>query len=86
MRLDITKIDDRIKRLQELKRLLSDAEMASVVFECVISNDLESPPPLPPPSPRVVESQDSTASLPDGVEGIMNEVLEEGRWKRSVLK
>lgn len=52
MHLDIAKIDERIKRLQELRRIASDPEMASLLLEClsgdgseVASYAVESRPP-----------------------------------------
>jgi hypothetical protein len=89
MRLDITKIDDRIKKLQELKRLLSDTEITNILFECLTTNESENakPMPMPPPIPRVVpESPDFAANLPDGVESVMNEVLEGARWNKKGVK
>jgi len=35
MHLDLAKIDERIKRLQELRRLASDPEIATVLMECL---------------------------------------------------
>jgi hypothetical protein len=86
MRLDITKIDDRIRKLQELKRLLSDTEITNILFECLTANEPESAKPMPPPSPRLPESPDFAANLPDGVESVMNEVLEGARWNKKGVK
>ena len=50
MHLDIAKIDERIKRLQELRRIASDPEMASLLLECLSGDEsasyaVESRPP-----------------------------------------
>ena len=39
MRLDITKIDERIQRLQELRRIANDPEMAQLLSEFLISEN-----------------------------------------------
>jgi hypothetical protein len=41
MRLDIAKIDERIKRLQELRRLACDPEIASILLECLTGDESE---------------------------------------------
>lgn len=41
MHLDLAKIDERIKRLQELRRLASDPEMASILLECLTGDEHE---------------------------------------------
>jgi hypothetical protein len=87
MRLDITKIDDRIRKLQDLKRLLSDSEMTSVLLECVVSNEQESHRSAPPPPiARAAEAPDFTSNVPDGVESVLNEVMEGTRWNKREVK
>lgn len=39
MRLDLNKIDERIKKLQEIRRIASDLEAASILLECITSED-----------------------------------------------
>lgn len=41
MHLDVAKIDERIKRLQELRRIASDPEMASLLLECLSGDESE---------------------------------------------
>ena len=41
MHLDIARIDERIKRLQELRRIASDPEMASLLLECLSGDESE---------------------------------------------
>lgn len=43
MRLDVAKIDERIKKLQELRRVASDPEMASLLVECLTGDESEIP-------------------------------------------
>lgn len=40
MRLDIARIDDRIRKLNELRALISDPEMQSLLLDCLTSDDL----------------------------------------------
>jgi hypothetical protein len=43
MRLDLAKIDERIKRLQEIRRIAADPEMASILLEYVIADGADAP-------------------------------------------
>ena len=42
MRLDLRKIDERIKKLQEIRRIVSDPEAATILLECLTSEDEQS--------------------------------------------
>jgi hypothetical protein len=52
MRLDIRKIDDRINKLQEVRRIASDPEMIAVLAEFLTSEE-ESREPLSEPKPAI---------------------------------
>ena len=41
MRLDVAKIDERIKKLQELRRIASEPDMANLLLECLTGDDSE---------------------------------------------
>jgi hypothetical protein len=43
MRLDISKIDNRIERLQEIRRIAVDPELTSVLLEFVVTDETELP-------------------------------------------
>jgi hypothetical protein len=78
MRLDIAKIDDRIRKLQELRRLAADPEMVGLLSECLVKED---------------EGRDRLADRPSGegagrstgaaedASDVVREVLE-GTWNR----
>jgi hypothetical protein len=42
MRLDLQKIDERIKKLQEIRKLASDPEAVTILLECITSEDEQS--------------------------------------------
>jgi hypothetical protein len=86
MRLDTTKIDARINRLQELKRLLSDSEMTNVVLECLVNNESDGQKPAAPPISRISETSEYSPDMSDGVEKVMSEVLEGTRWGKREFK
>ena len=44
MRIDTAKIDEKIKRLQDLKRIASDPEMVRLLLETVSDNSVETQP------------------------------------------
>ena len=39
MQLDITKIEERIKKLQEIKRIAADSELVSMLLEFIVHDD-----------------------------------------------
>lgn len=85
MRLDIKKIDDRIAKLQELRRIASDPELVSVLAEFVTSDDesaLEPPPQVKPaaePAPAPEKAQSSGMSeLDEVVRGVLEASAQPG--------
>jgi hypothetical protein len=53
MKFDVQKIDERIKKLQELRRLATDPEISSLLSEFVTvgeESSLPSEPPIPMPA------------------------------------
>lgn len=79
MRLDIKKIDDRIAKLQELRRIASDPELVSVLAEFVTSDDesaIEAPPPPvkpaaePTPAPEKAQAA-GMSELDEVVRGVL---------------
>lgn len=45
MRLDVEKIDERIKKLQMIRQLADDPEMVTILFEFVLSDESRTVPP-----------------------------------------
>ena len=68
MRLDLQKLDDRIKKLQEIRRMLSDPEMASMLME-LVSPDDSRPAPV-----EMVAAQEAGAPQDADVTEILKEV------------
>lgn len=74
MRLDLSKIDERIRRLQEIRRIASDPEAATILLECITSEDERSDRPSPAKDagigvPRQSDkASDLVANVIDGVE------------------
>ena len=80
MRLDVTKIDDRIRKLQELKRVASDPEMASIIMECV-SHDQGAREITPEPPQIAPTPNDAMGSLSEDASDVVKGVLA-GHWNR----
>lgn len=55
MRLDTNKIDERIKKLQEIQRIAADAEMLQILFEFI---DMDGGPANHRPVGTSVEAKD----------------------------
>ena len=52
MQLDITKIDERIQKLQEIKRIAADSELVRMLLEFIVHDD-EWTAALPAASPAI---------------------------------
>jgi len=88
MKFDIQKIDERIKKLQELRRLATDPEISNLLSEFVTVGEERSQPPellvhmpgniepIAMPGPEV--TNDLIKEVVDGVEAPPNGVL----WSR----
>ena len=82
MRLDLAKIDERIKRLQELRRIASDPEMARILLDC-LSMDEEARERLPEPHPKAeVVGSRSQPLEEDPSDVVVRQVLEESWGKK----
>lgn len=77
MRLDIKKIDDRIAKLQELRRIASDPELVSVLAEFVTSDDeivtntAPAAAPAAEPAPSAAKTQAGMTELDEVVRGVL---------------
>jgi len=86
MRLDIAKIDDRIKKLQELKRIASDPDIADMISQCLTPDEVpvSAPPAVPvvetPKTPA--ESENNTQGKPDEADAMIQSILSGGQWGR----
>ena len=83
MRLDLAKIDDRIKKLQEVRRIASDPEMAGILLEFLTADDQRSAPaPLPGPADAVGDNGATRSG--DDVNQLVKAVLDGTRWDKRV--
>jgi hypothetical protein len=88
MRLDIAKIDDRIRKLQELKRIVSDPDIAGIISQCLTADDAAAPLNFPETGP-VMESaaapperEAGAQGRSDGAEALIQSVMAGGQWNR----
>jgi hypothetical protein len=78
MRLDIAKIDERIKKLQEIRRIASDREMMSILLECLTTDEAEITSRLVEPQKDLAEIDEfhqPTASANDPIKDEAEELL-----------
>lgn len=83
MRLDIQKLDERIKKLQEIRRIAADPELATILLEFMSTEETVAEPVLVPKlddtsTPRVDNTHDV---VKDVVNGTSPEVRD-GLWSR----
>ena len=74
MPLDINKIDERIKKLQELRKIAADAEMAKLLSEFMTDED--SLMSLPPVQSKAAAAEAALNPKPDEVSQFVKGVLE----------
>lgn len=73
MKLDIQRLDERIKKLQEIRRIAADPEMVSILLEFVLPEDRVSVP-----LHTTTAGADGAQAPQDDVEGLIkNELLKE---------
>jgi hypothetical protein len=78
MQLNIRKIDERIQKLQEIRRIAGDPEMVTLLMEFIATEDARMEPVPAPKADAVAAAHPSDAD-------IMNQVVnakEEGFWPR----
>ncbi len=68
MQLNIRKLDERIQKLQEIKRIAADPELVAMLLEFIAADD-EKPSAAAPPKPLTV-----TIPRPDDFD-IVNQVM-----------
>ena len=71
MKIDIQKLDDRIKKLQEIRRIASDPELATILMEFVSPGEaVAEPVPVQKPdhisTPRVDNTHDLVKDVVNG--------------------
>ena len=71
MKLDIQKLDERIKKLQEIRRIAADPEMVSILLEFILPEDDSA---MLPPSPAVAAGNGAAPPSEDEVEGLLKGV------------
>jgi hypothetical protein len=78
MQLSLKKIDDRIQKLQELRRIAADPELVAMLFEFIATEEDRKLPVAPPREPVAF------AASPDDV-SIVNQVVNGMDSKESSL-
>lgn len=83
MRLDIQKLDERIKKLQEIRRIAADPELATILLEFMSTEEVVAEPvSVPKPGDISIPRVDNTQDLvKDVVNGTSPEVRD-GLWSR----
>ena len=74
MHLNLRKIDERIQKLQEIKRIAADPELVAMLFEFIGTEEERKAvaPPLPPPP----SGKDATVFAPNADDvSIVNQVV-----------
>ncbi len=84
MRIDIQKLDERIKKLQEIRKVAADPELATILLEFMSTDDV----PAPPLAAKVEEITVPSPAVPDTRE-LMHDVISgngpdthDGLWSR----
>jgi hypothetical protein len=79
MRIDIQKLDERIKKLQEVRRIAADPELATILVEFMSAEDvLAAPVSMPKPDDLSTPRVDNTH---DFVKDVVSEARD-GLWSR----
>jgi hypothetical protein len=83
MRIDIRKLDERIKKLQEIRRIAADPELTMILVEFMDTDDTVSEPVLVAKLADVSSpGVDSTRELVKEVVAGTNPDAREGLWSR----
>ena len=84
MRFDVQKIDERIKKLQELRRIATDPEISSIISEFVTTGDEHSQPPMAVSVERIDKPTPESANdlINDVVHGGAEAPSNGGLWNR----
>jgi hypothetical protein len=83
MRIDMRKLDDRIKKLQEIRRMAADPEFSMILLEFMDTEDAVSEPVLVAKLEDVsTPGVDSTHDLVKEVVAGTNPEAREGLWSR----
>jgi hypothetical protein len=70
MKLDVQRLDERIKKLQEIRRIAADPEMLSILLEFILPDNEHAP--MPQPAGNTAQTQH------DDVEGLIEDELLKG--------
>jgi hypothetical protein len=73
MQLNIRKLDERIQKLQEIKRIAADPELVAMLLEFIAADD-EKPSAVPAPKPLAIaiprpDDTDIVNQVMNGLEG-----------------
>lgn len=69
MQLNLRKLDERIQKLQEIRRIAADPELVSMLFEFIATED-ERTEPVP-----AAEAEAVGSARPDDADDIVNQVV-----------
>jgi hypothetical protein len=69
MQLNVRKIDERIEKLQEIRRIAADPELLRMLFEFVATEDERTEPV------RAARTETVAAALPDDADEIVSQVV-----------
>ena len=75
MRIDVQKIDERIKKLQELRRIATDPELSTMLSEFVSAGEQGLETALAPPLPLRTAVAPGEATSNEVTNQIVNEVV-----------
>jgi hypothetical protein len=83
MKIDIQKLDERIKKLQEIRRIAADPELATILLEFVSTEDVGAEPVLMPKLDDVSNPRaDNTHDLVKDVVNGASPDARDGLWSR----
>ena len=83
MKIDIQKLDERIKKLQEIRRIATDPELATILLEFVSPDDGVAEPVFAPKFDDVSNpSADNTHDLVKDVVNGNSPEVRDGLWSR----
>ena len=87
MRIDIKKLDERIKKLQEIRRIATDPELSTILLEFVGPDDeITAEQPVAKTGPVLEPSRDPVPSTRDLRKDVVNGTKSESRdglWSRN---
>jgi hypothetical protein len=75
MHLDVSRIEERIHKLQEVKRIANDSELLSMITEFIVMND-RAADPVPAPKVPVAVAASTGAPRPEDTD-VVNQLMKD---------